>query len=55
MRAISGDFHFYSAPITKSRHWIFEPRGLSDVINYFNINAELTSLPIQAHSALGRL
>lgn len=55
MRAISGDFHFYADPITKSRHWIFEPRELSDVINYFNIDAETTSLLIQAHSALGRL
>lgn len=55
MRAISGDFHFYSDPITKSRHWIFEPRKISDVINYFNIDAELTSLLIQAHYALGRL
>ena len=55
MRAISGNFHFYSDPITKSRHWIFEPRKLSDVINYFNIDAEITSLLIQAHSTLGRL
>lgn len=55
MRAISGDFHFYSDPITKLRHWIFEPREISDVINYFNIDAELTSLLIQAHSTLGRL
>lgn len=55
MRAISDDFHFYSDPITKSRHWIFEPREISDVINYFNIDTELTSLLIQAYSALGRL
>lgn len=46
MRAISGDFHFYADPITKSRYWIFDPREFSDVVNSFNIDAELTSLLI---------
>lgn len=55
MRVSSGDFRFYSDSITKSRHWIFEPRELSYVINYFDIDAELTALLIQAHHALGRL
>lgn len=34
MQAISGDFYFYSDPITKPRHWIFELRK-STAFSYY--------------------
>lgn len=39
----------------RTKHWYFEPSNLPEVVNYLEMDAELISLLIQAHRALGRL
>lgn len=50
-----GGFSLYLDRENRTKHWYFEPSSLPEVVNYLEMDAELTTLLIQAHRALGRL